>query len=60
MFLSYGMCAPVNGEYILLQGNLNKILFRSGWAYFCKMNKIVAGSMLAVRVDMRGNALACL
>jgi hypothetical protein len=24
------------------------------------MNKIVAGSMLAVRVDMRGNALACL
>jgi hypothetical protein len=47
------MCAPVNGEYILFQGNLNEIFFRSGWAYFCKMNKIVAGLMPAVRVETR-------
>jgi hypothetical protein len=54
------MCALVNGEYILFQGNLNEIFFINGWAYFWKMNKIVAGSMLAVRVEMREIALACL
>jgi hypothetical protein len=27
--------------------------FRNGWAYFCHMNKIVAGSLLVVRVEMR-------
>jgi hypothetical protein len=53
LFLSHGMYALVNGEYILLCGNLNELYFRNGWAYFCHMNEIVAGSLLAVRVDMR-------
>jgi hypothetical protein len=47
------MHAPVNGEYILFRGNLNELYFRNGWAYFCHMNKIVAGSLLVVRVEMR-------
>jgi hypothetical protein len=47
------MYALVHGEYIIFHGNLDEIYFRNGWAYFCHMNDIVAGSMLVVRMEMR-------
>jgi hypothetical protein len=47
------MYAPVHGEYTIFHGNLNELYFRNGWGYFCHMNDIVAGSMRAVRVEMR-------
>jgi hypothetical protein len=47
------MYAPVNGEYIIFHGNFNELYFRNGWAYFCQINDIVVGSMLAVRVETR-------
>jgi hypothetical protein len=47
------MYVPVHGKYTIFRGNLNEIYFTDGWTYFCQMNDIVAGSVLAVRVEMR-------
>jgi hypothetical protein len=41
------MCAPFHGEYIIFHGNFSEIYFINGWAYFCQMNNIVGGSLLA-------------
>jgi hypothetical protein len=47
------MYAPFPRQYIHIRGNLNMIFFLTGWSYFCQMNKIVAGSMLVMMVEMR-------
>ena len=44
---------PIQGNYILRRGNLNEIEFINGWTHFCNMNELQAGSLVAVRVEMR-------
>ena len=57
LFMSYGMDAPVQGNYILLHGNLNEIEFSNSWTDFCGMNQLETGSLVAVRVEMRENCI---
>ena len=53
LFLSYGMYAPIPGEYTIIHVNLNEIEFSNSWTNFCDMNQLVVASLVAVRVEMR-------
>ena len=53
LFLTYGMDAPSQGDYIIIRGNLNQIDFTNGWNKFCDMNQLLIGSLVAVRVEVK-------
>ena len=53
LFQTYGMDDAVSGEYTIYRHNINEIVFRNGWANFCNAHQLGAGSLIAVRVEMR-------